>query len=161
MYYNVAALKTDGTGASLVTAGIPDVTQAGDQADQMNRAAMQIMGSTKPGAERAIPDMIYTAGYGPNITDPAGAALPPYHGEISPSTATLLDAVQERLAQYGEAGVVRFSAREAAVHVPSDHPVPEGASALARIFDKVPVDAEIIEKTQPAKPAARPGGFTP
>lgn len=156
MYYNVVSLRTDNSGASLVTAGISDVNQAASQADDLNRGSLQVMSSNKPGAERSIPDMVYAAGYGPKITDDEGAPLPPYHGEISRTTAQVLSVVQERLARYGEEGVVRFSAREAAPKVSTENSHKQ--SSLTAIFDRVRMGAETIENIAAIKQAPRPAG---
>jgi len=157
MYYNVVALRTDGSGFSNVTAGIDDQSKAASQADTLNLGSLYVMGADRPGAERAIPDVIYSAGYGPEILDAKGGIVPPYHGEISHSTAQVLRIVTERIEKYGADGVVRFNAFDAAQKVASVKTLDDRRTALAGVFDQVRTGADILEKAAVAKPGLRPG----
>lgn len=153
MIYNVVAIRTDGSGFLNITAGIDDESKAARQADNLNLGSLYVMGSDKPGAERAIPDNIYAAGYGPEALSANGELVAPYHGEISHSTGQIARMAAERIEKFGAEGVVRFSAFEAAQNIEARSTPDDKRSALASIFDDVRRGAEIAAKSPSVRPA--------
>ena len=160
MNHTVVAIRTDGSGYSNVTAALGDQrSRAIQQANDLNMGSLYVMQANRPGAERAIPDVIYSAGYGPEVLSEDGEMIPPYNGELSATTSMIATMVEERIEKYGEKGVVRFDAYSATQRISPDASPDEKRSALSGIFDDVRRGAEMATK-KPA-PAAKLQTATP